>query len=71
MCCQYLVVSFYIESQARGSGYRYSAQDRPTPWFASTTMLILLRGAADVLFFTPAGELMGRTTLAQDRVGVI
>ena len=34
-------------------------------------MLILLRGAADVLFFTPAGELMGRTTLAQDRVGVI
>jgi cupin fold WbuC family metalloprotein len=44
---------------------------RPHVHSAQWEMLILLRGAADVLFFTPAGELMGRTTLAQDRVGVI
>ena len=42
---------------------------RPHVHSAQWEMLILLHGAADVLFFTPDGRLTERTALSHDRTG--
>ena len=44
---------------------------RPHVHSAQWEMLILLRGAADVLFFTPTGQLTERTALSNDRTHII
>jgi cupin fold WbuC family metalloprotein len=44
---------------------------RPHLHAAQWEMMAVLRGSAEVLFFTPAGQLTERTTLSQGRTAVI